>query len=635
MPASAHKNTMLLQLANLITPLQKLSSALTVCGMVVLFLMIILTFADVFLRYIFGKPLPGTVELTEICMVIVVYASIAGTQWQKSHVTMDILSSRLTEKSRPLLETTTELWSLAIVLACAWTTWKYALSTTSVTLVLRIPLYPFVMFVSFGFLLLACAILQQWLITMNTAIEHNGAGKTILSLVIGCAGLAFAIWLCMTRVSAMASVQIGLCGLAVLFLLFFLGIPVAYALVAAALIFMAELKGIPASFSTTGKALYSTAGSYAWSPLMFFMVMGYLCFYGRFGADIYHCARNWLGHLRGGLALCSVVACALFGAVVGDVLSGSIAMGAIALPEMRKYHYSDELAVGTLACSGTIGCLIPPSTTFIIYGVLAQQSIGDLFMAGIVPGLVCMGCFMLAVWVMVFFRPQIAPRLPNTPMREKLVSLKSGMPILAIFILVIGGIYGGIFTATEGGAIGACGTLILALLLRRLTWETLLNTMRESVKFISMCFTVLCGAIVFSYFMAMTRIPMLLANTIAGLDLPGMCVMLAIIAVFLVLGCFLPSLPLLLICVPIFVPIANVFGWNLIWFGVIIVILDNMASITPPFGINLFVMKQFANVSLATMYRASLPFVAALLLCLAIIIALPGLSTWLPNIMHG
>lgn len=624
---------LLLRLANLLSPLEKLSSWLTICGMIVLLVMIILTFADVFLRYIFGNSIPGTVELTEICMVIVVYASIAATQWQKSHVAMDILTSRLTEKGKPFIEVITSFWSLAIVLACAYTTYRYGMTTSAVSLVLRIPLSPFILFVSFGFCLLGVAILQQCLEVLQHCLEQNGAGKTLFSFALSVCGIIFAVWLTMSRVPAMASVQIGLYGLALLFILFFLGVPVAYALVAAALIFMAELKGIPASFSTTGKALYATAGSYAWSPLMFFMVMGYLCFYGRFGADIYHCARNWLGHLRGGLALCSVVACALFGAVVGDVLSGSIAMGAIALPEMRKYKYNDELAVGTLACSGTIGCLIPPSTTFIIYGVLAQQSIGDLFIAGIVPGLVCMACFMLAVWLMVFFRPELAPRLPDTPMHEKIVSLKSGLPILAIFVLVIGGIYGGIFTATEGGAIGACGTLILALFMRRLSRETLLNTMRDSVKFISMCFTVLCGAIVFSYFMAMTRIPMLLANTIASLEMPGMIVMLAIICVFLVLGCFLPSLPLLLICVPIFVPIANVFGWNLIWFGVIIVILDNMASITPPFGINLFVMKQVANVSLGTMYKASLPFVAALLLCLGIIIAIPQLSTWLPSVM--
>lgn len=232
------------------------------------------------------------------------------------------------------------------------------------------------------------------------------------------------------------------------------------------------------------------------------------------------------------LAVGSVAACALFGAVVGDVLAGSIAMAAIALPEMRKHGYNDELAVGTLACSGTIGCLIPPSTTFIIYGVLAQQSIGDLFVAGIIPGLLCALCFMAAVWLMVFLKPGLAPRLPKSPLHERMASLKTGLPIMGIFFLVIGGIYGGVFTATEGGGIGAFGTLLLALFMRRMNRKNFIATLHNSAKFISMCFTVLCGAIVLSYFMAMTRIPMVLANSIAALDVAPMLVLFAIVMTF-------------------------------------------------------------------------------------------------------
>ena len=622
-------------IARMLRLTEKPTSFLSAAGMGIFMLMVLLTFADVFLRYMFGSSIPGTTELTELLMVIVVFSSIAVTQWQKSHVTMDILTSRLKDPSRALLEVATGLWSVVIVLFCAWTTFRYGMKTSSVTLVLRIPLEPFIYFASFGFCLLAVALLAQLFENMAAAMRLNGVGKTLLTLAVAVAGV-LAMWYVAThKVPGMSSIKVGIAGLVLLFILFFLGVPVAFALIATGLIFIAQLKGIPASFGTTGKALYSTAGSYSWAPLMFFMLMGYLCFYARFGEDIYNCARKWMGHMRGGLAMGSVVACALFGAVVGDVLSGSIAMAAIALPEMRKNRYDDALAVGTLACSGTIGCLIPPSTTFIIYGVLAQQSIGDLFIAGIIPGLVCMVCFMLAVWLMVVKNPSLAPRLPRAPMSERLVSLKSGLPIMLIFILVNGGIYGGVFTATEGGGIGACGTLILALLLRRLSLKDFISTLKDSAKYISMCFTVLCGAIVLSYFMAMTRIPMVLANTIAGMDLPGMVVMFAIVMVFLILGCFLPSMPLLLICVPIFVPIAKVFGWDLIWFGVIIVILDNMASITPPFGINLFVMKEVASVSLGTMYRAAVPFVLALLVCLLVIIAFPPLSTILPALMKG
>lgn len=335
----------------------------------------------------------------------------------------------------------------------------------------------------------------------------------------------------------------------------------------------------------------------------------------------------------------------LFGGSVFNDFSGSICSGYIAGDHAARAAGStytelpepdaDELAVGTLACSGTIGCLIPPSTTFIIYGVLVQQSIGDLFAAGIIPGLLCALCFMAAVWLMVFLKPGLAPRLPKSPLHERMASLKTGLPIMGIFFLVIGGIYGGVFTATEGGGIGAFGTLLLALCMRRMNGKNVIATLHDSAKFISMCFTVLCGAIVLSYFMAMTRIPMVLANSIAALDVAPMLVLFAIVMTFCILGCFLPSMPLLLICVPIFVPIAKVFGWDLIWFGVIITVLDNMASITPPFGISLFVMKEVAGVTLGAMYRSAVPFVIALFVCLLLIVLFPPLATYLPTLMNG
>ena len=334
--------------------------------------------------------------------------------------------------------------------------------------------------------------------------------------------------------------------------------------------------------------------------------------------------------MRGGLAQGSVCACAAFGAVVGDVLSGSIAMSAIALPEMRNNWYDDTLAVGTLACSSTIGALIPPSTTFILYGVLAEQSIADLFMAGVFPGLICTFFFMLVIWVMVFRRPELAPRLPKEPLAVRLASLRAAFPIIALFVLVIGGIYGGMFTPTEGGGIGAAGTLILALLLRRMTWKSFMESLSSSARFITMCFTVLTGATALGAFMTLSRIPQLLAGAIASTGMPGWLTMCAIIVVLLFLGCFIPAMPLLLVCVPIFVPIAHVYDWDLIWFGVIMALMMNMAGITPPFGINLFVMKGLADVPLSVMYRSSVPFVIALAISILVVLAFPSTATWLP-----
>ena len=333
-----------------------------------------------------------------------------------------------------------------------------------------------------------------------------------------------------------------------MFTMFFLGMPVAFALMGTSLVFIASLRGLTAALNLFGTAWFSTCSSYTWAPLMFFLLMGFLCFYSRFGEDLYRTARNWCGHFRGGLAIASVCACTALGAVVGDALVGCIAMMTIALPEMRRHGYDDKLAIGTLACSGGIGSLIPPSSNFIIYGVLAEQSIADLFIAGVFPGLVCMACFIVVIMIMVWRNPELAPALPRVPMHERLVSLKTGLPIIIIFIVVIGGIYAGMFTATEGGGIGAFTTVFLALVMGRLSWSIVTSGLNDTGKTISMAFTVLGGAGVFSYFMTMSKIPMILAGVIASMNMPPMAVMFAIIVCMSLLGCFIPAIPLMLIC---------------------------------------------------------------------------------------
>ena len=606
---------------------------LSATGMAVFLIMVLLTFADVFLRYFFHNSLNGTVEATELFMVVVVFSSLAYTQWTRNHVVMDVLTASMRPRWQNLWEAVTLFWSLAVTALCIHATVLYAQKTTSVTAVLQVPLAPFIYFVAFGFFTLLLTLAWDCL----RALVKVTRGKRIdlwLTFALAVLPVIAAWWFASHRMAGLSTVTVGVLGIAVMFALFLTGMPVAFALMATGFIFSGMLRGLPAAVNMYGKAMYATSAGYSWSPLMFFMLMGYFCFYGDFGKDLYTCARRWLGHVRGGLAQGSVCACAAFGAVVGDVLSGSIAMSAIALPEMRRNDYDDALAVGTLACSSSIGALIPPSTTFILYGVLAEQSIADLFMAGVFPGLICTVCFMLVIWGMVLRRPALAPRLPREPLRERLVALRSALPVIALFVLVIGGIYGGVFTPTEGGGIGAAGTLILALLMRRLTWKKFVESLNSSARFITMCFTVLTGAAALGYFLTLSRIPQLLAGAIASTGMPGWLTMAAVLVVLMILGCFIPAMPLLLVCVPIFVPIAQVYHWDLIWFGVIMALMMNMAGITPPFGINLFVMKGLADVPLSVMYRASLPFVAALALAIAVVLAFPATATWLPAVLR-
>lgn len=621
-------------LVNALKKLEFICEKASACGMFFFLLMVVITALDVFLRYFFSKPLSGTVELTEFFMVIVFFTSVAYAQWTGGHIVMDIVTAKISKKSQDLLSVVTTFWSVVTVGACLWAMISYASTCELYSPVLSLPIAPFVWFASAGCTLLLLTLIHDFLAAIVKAHDECGTLAMLLAVIVALASTAAFYWFATHRLRGVSSVVIGIWGCAFMFFLFFSGMPVAYALMASAAVFISNMRGPMAAWNMMGNFWYNTVASYDWSPLMFFLLMGYVCFQGQFGQDLYRAARSWMGHWRGGLATGSVCACTAFGAVVGDSLAGSVAMSAIALPEMRKSKYDDALAIGCLACSGTIGSLIPPSTTFILYGVLAEQSIGELFIAGVIPGLLCMFCFICTIILWSRINPAAAPSGPKVPRLEALASLRSALPILGIFVLVIGGIYGGVFTATEGGGVGVFGMLALAFCLRRMTTKKLSKALNDSGKFTAMCFALLAGANLLGNFMTMSRIPMVLANNIAALDMAPMLVMAIIIVVLCILGCFIPAIPLVLICVPIFVPIAKVYGWNLVWFGVISTLVKNMACITPPFGINLFVMKGIANVPIGLMYKASLPYVAGLFVCVFLIVAFPQLSLWLPSMMH-
>lgn len=605
----------------------------SIAGMSCFILMLVLTFVDVLMRYFFNSPVSGSVELIEFMMVVAVFSAVGYAQITHSHVVMDIVTDSLSAEGKSLLELLSSCLSMTILICSMWAMYRYALKTPSSSPILGIPLRFFILFAVGGAGLLVLALAKDFLLSFRSCLANSASYKIVLMLVLT-AGLIWLGWYIVTfRIHGMSPTAIGFLGMGVLFVLFGLGIPVPFALMMTGFVFMAAIRGPNASLNMLGKAWYGTVGSYTWAPLLFFMFMGYLCCHAKFGEDIYLAARNSLGHLRGGLAICSVCACALLGAVVGDNLAGSIVMAAIALPEMRAARYEDTLSVGTLACSGTLGCLIPPSTTFIIYAVLAEQSVADMFMAGVFPGILCTICFVVGVWFMVWRRPGLAPLLPRVSAEERRTSALRVIPILSIFIIVIGGIYAGIFTATEGGAIGGMSVLVLALIMRRLTWKSLFDCLADTSRATAMSFSVLGGATVLGYLMTVSRIPSQLASTISGLQVPELIILLAIILALFVLGCFIPAMPLMLICIPIFVPIAKMYQWDLVWFGVIMALMFNMASITPPFGINLFVMKGLASVSLNRMFKGAMPFCLMLFVCIAIIIACPSIATFLPNIL--
>ena len=359
---------------NVLKPLEKVCQKASALGMLFFLAMVLITTVDVVLRYFFSRPLSGTMELTEFFMVIVFFTSVAYAQWTGGHIVMDVVTAKLSRKTQDLLAVVTSFWSVCTVGFCLIAMVDYASGCELYSPTLNLPVAPFVWFASAGCLLLLLTLVHDFLAAILKAHDNYGSTLTVLALLAAFASTAAFLWFAMNRMRGVSSVALGIWGCAFMFFLFFSGMPVAYALMASAAVFISNMRGTTAAWNMLGQFWYNTVASYDWSPLMFFLLMGYVCFQGQFGQDLYRAARSWMGHWRGGLATGSVCACTAFGAVVGDSLAGSVAMSAIALPEMRKSQYDDALAIGCLACAGTIGSLIPPSTTFILYGVLAEQS---------------------------------------------------------------------------------------------------------------------------------------------------------------------------------------------------------------------------------------------------------------------
>jgi C4-dicarboxylate transporter DctM subunit len=384
-----------------------------------------------------------------------------------------------------------------------------------------------------------------------------------------------------------------------------------------------------------GIETYRNSGSYNWSVLPFFVTMGFVCLYARFGEDLYKSAYRWIGHVRAGLSVATIGACTGFAAIVGDSVSATATMGAVALPQMKQYGYDERLSAGCITAGATLGPIIPPSVAFIIVGVLTGLSIGDLFVAGIIPGIILAGGYMLAIFIWSRINPKIGPAGEKSDWKSRIISLRAGGPVLILFFLVIGGIYFGVFTPTEGGSIGAVGALIIGLIMRRFNWQRTYQTFIESGKVISMTFLILIGSIMFTRFAAWCNLSNTLQNTIASMGLSSSLFMVVEIVGFLILGCFIDLPPLLLIGIPLLYPVAVSLGIDKIWFSVITVIAINLGALTPPVGINLFVLKGVdKELPIGKIYAGALPFVAGSILSIIILFVAPILTTWLPSVLH-
>ncbi|HOO90292.1 MAG TPA: TRAP transporter large permease, partial [Syntrophales bacterium] len=341
-----------------------------------------------------------------------------------------------------------------------------------------------------------------------------------------------------------------------------------------------------------------------------------------------------IGHWPGGLAIATVGACAAFSAICGSTNATAATMGAATLPEMKRYDYKPELATGVVAAGGSLGILIPPSVIFIVYGILTEQSIGRLFMAGLLPGVVLVVLFIITIFIWTSLRPELGPKGPKASLREKMVSLSGLIETFVLFVLIMGGLFCGFFTPTEAGAIGACGTLILALIGRNLTMKGFITSLSDTTRISCMILLIVAGATIFGHFLAVTRIPFDIAQAVSEIQLPRYAIMLIIVAVYLIGGCVIDSLALIMLTIPIFYPVVLFLNYDPIWFGVIIVLVTQIGVITPPVGINVYVVNGVArDVPLHVIFKGVVPFLVALIVGTLLLIPFPQIALFLPSLM--
>ncbi len=435
----------------------------------------------------------------------------------------------------------------------------------------------------------------------------------------------------------MSPTTAGIIGIGLFFLLIILRMPIAYVMALIGFAGFAYLTSLSAAFALVSKDLFSTFSNYSLSVIPMFIWMGFLAFHAGIGSRLYNLAYRLVGHLPGGLAIATQATCALFGAVCGSNTATAATIGAIALPEMRKYNYSSSLSTASVAAGGALGVLIPPSVIFIVYGISAEQSVGRLFLAGIVPGFLLMLLYMAVVFFLAKRDPAVGPAGPRFGWRERLNALGGGLfEVLVIFAISLGGLFAGWFSPTEAGAVGVAGVALVTLVQKKLTLAMLKKSLADTTRTTAMIMLLVAAAVIFGRFIAVSRIPFAMAEWAAALDLPAFVVMALILAIYLVLGCFIDALALILLTIPIFLPVAvTVLGYDPIWFGVIIVMVVAMGVITPPVGMNVYIIKGIArDVPLETIFSGIWPFLFAIVVCLAILIAFPPLVTFLPSLLH-
>ncbi len=616
-----------------ITPLAK---AVGIASGITIATMMFLVTVDVLLRYLFNHPITGSYEVISLMLVIVTFTALAHTGLKDGHIKVELLVSRLPQRAQAVINPCIYLLTLCLFAIVSWRAvvmgqrWQ-EIGHSSIGL--EIPLYPFLYVIAFASAVF-CLVLAAKLLDSLTQVVRGG--WQLWSWLLLGSVLVLMLFLVPFWVQwEMSLTTIGIIGLVVMLLLIFLKVPVAFSFMLVGFIGVSLLTSLDTGLDFMALKSYHTSYSYGLTVVPLFILMGMYAFYSGLGGNLFFSADKWLGHLPGGLAIATIGACAGFSAICGSTIATAATMGSVALPEMEKHKYAPSLATGTVATGGTLGILIPPSTILIVYGILTEQPIGALFMAGILPGLLLAFLLMTTIYTICRRNPQLGPRGAITSFREKLTALPSLGGVLVLFVLIIGGIYLGVFTPSEGAGVGAFLVFLFLLLKRVNIRKNFMSSLAQATEITGMTMIILVGAMMMGYFLGLTRIPILLADFAAGLEVNRYLILAIILLFFIGMGCMMDSLAMLTLTMPIIFPVVMALGFDPIWFGVIIVVILEMGAITPPVGINVYVISGIAkHVPLHVIFRGIFPFLIPLFICAGLLVAFPQIALFLPNLLR-
>jgi len=592
------------------------------------------------LRNLAAVVVPGGMEMTGLLMILVALSTLAAAELEGSHIRVDLILQALPGFARkPTIAGGLVLTLATIVVAGAQILLQglHLWHNGIVTGVLGVPEWPFVAAATCFMLLFATALLASFAAALaGVAQMRDPRALAILLAWVAVTGLILVAALFPQYLPFdMPRGMRGIMAIVLCFVLIFLGVHVAAAMAVTALVGISILINSSASLTSLATTTMNVVGDQTWSVVPLFTWMGLLVVASGFAEDLYRAAYRWIGHLPGGLASASTVACAGLASIVGDTLSGVYSMGSIALPQMRSYGYDMKLATASIACAATIGVMIPPSLAFIVYGMITEVSIGKLFMAGVLPGILFAFILVSLITIRAALNPSLAPRGEVSSWGERIRSSARVWPIVLLMLLVLGGIYTGLVTPNEAGGLGACGALLIAAVTGRLTWGSLWHSLERTMLLTAGIIVIFMFATAFSRFIAVSGLTQQLAALIIGWELGKYQLIGAILAFYVLIGMFMNALPALVLTVPLFYPVAMAAGFDPIWFGVIVVIMVELGVVTPPIGVNVFAIAAMArqDVSMYEVFYGVFPFWIAFALLIGLIVVFPEISLYLPSFM--